>query len=222
MLTIVPTPIGNLSDITLRALEVLRSADLILCEDTRITRKLLDRHEITTPLSPYHQFNEHKKVNKILGDLRAGSRIALVSDAGTPGISDPGYLLVRTCIEHDIKLECLPGPTALIPAVVLSGLPIHRFYFEGFLPAKKGRNTRLEYLSSLEDTFVLYESPHRVIKTLGQLSDHCGPDRPASLVRELSKRFEECLRGSLHEIHQILSDRAKVKGEFVLVVAGRD
>jgi 16S rRNA (cytidine1402-2'-O)-methyltransferase len=222
MLYLVPTPIGNLEDITLRALRVLKEARLILAEDTRTTRKLLDHYGIDTPMRSFHAHNEHALSGPLLDELRSGADMALVSDAGTPGISDPGFLLVRACVREGVPVECLPGATAFVPALVGSGLPCDAFCFEGFLPHKKGRQTRLKYLAALETTFVLYESPHRLVRCLEELSAHCGADRRASVSRELTKRFEETRRGTLAELQAEFAERPEVKGEIVVVVAGRD
>lgn len=214
-----PTPIGNLSDITLRAIEVLRNAELILAEDTRTTIKLLKHYEISTPMRSYHMHNEHKALPKIIADLSSGSCIALVSDAGSPGISDPGFLLVRACVEAKILVHALPGATALIPALTLSGLPSERFVFEGFLPQKKGRQTRLKELIDEQRTMVFYESPHRLLKTLTQLANFLGEDRNASVSRELSKKFEETVRGTLVTLITHFTQNPP-KGEFVIVIEG--
>ncbi len=222
MLYIVPTPIGNLEDITLRALRILKESDLILAEDTRTTRRLLDHYEISTPLKAFHAFNEHQVVTYFADMIAAGKQVALVSDAGTPGISDPGFLIVRACAERQVPLSCLPGPSAVIPALVMSGLPCDRFHFEGFLPHKKGRQTRLQYLSGLSHTFVLYESPYRLIKTLEQLESICGSTRKACVAREISKIHESADRGTLAELKSLYAAKASVKGEIVLVVAGED
>jgi 16S rRNA (cytidine1402-2'-O)-methyltransferase len=219
-LYIVPTPIGNLEDITLRALNVLKSVDFILAEDTRTSGNLLKHYQISKPLVAYHQHNEHRVYEKITERIVAGETAALVSDAGTPAISDPGFLLVRECLKNDIQVECLPGATALLPALVNSGLPADRFLFEGFLPHKKGRKTKLEYLSGVPYTVILYESPHRLMKTLEQLATHFGADRQVAVSRELTKVFEETVRGSLSEITAHFSNNI-VKGEFVVVVAGK-
>ncbi len=221
MLLIIPTPIGNLGDISVRATAQLGAVDFVLAEDTRVSRKLLDHLGITTRLRPYHAKNEHRTTKGIVSELQQGATAALISDAGTPGISDPGYLLVRACIDAGIDLECLPGATAFVPALILSGLPSHRFFFEGFLPHKKGRQTRLAYLASLEDTFILYESPHRIHRCLKELSAVCGDGRPACLCRELTKMHEEIVRGSLPEIVSWAEGRTKIKGEIVVVVGGR-
>jgi len=221
MLYLVPTPIGNRDDITLRALEVLKSADLILAEDTRTSKKLLEMHGIQTPLSPFHAFNEHKVLEKYLLELDAGRSIALITDAGTPGISDPGFMLVRACHERSIPVTVLPGPTAFVPALVLSGIPAQHFYFEGFLPHKKGRQTRLKWLCELPDTFILYESPHRLIKCLQELAEYGGNDRFATVVREISKVHETAHRGTLAELITHFSQHTP-KGEIVIIVAGKE
>lgn len=221
MLYIVPTPIGNLKDITYRAVEVLREVSLILAEDTRTSKKILTEYQINTPLKSFHAHNEHAKLEEILELLQNGDDIALVSDAGTPGISDPGFLLSRACQENDIKITCLPGATALIPAIVASGLPCDKFHFEGFLPHKKGRQTRLKYLAELEQTFVLYESPHRLVKCLNQLISFCGEDRQACVCREISKMHEETNKNSLKELLNHYESKDKVKGEIVIVVGGK-
>ena len=219
-LWLVPTPIGNLGDITLRALETLRKVDLILAEDTRTTAKLLQHYDIEVPMRSYHMHNEHKSVPKLIDELRIGNSMALVSDAGSPGISDPGFLLVRACVEAGIPVNALPGATALIPAVTLSGLPSERFVFEGFLPQKKGRQTRLKALEAEQRTMVFYESPHRLVKTLSQLAKHLGEERNVSVSRELSKKFEETLRGTLASVvHHFME--TPPKGEFVIVVEGK-
>jgi 16S rRNA (cytidine1402-2'-O)-methyltransferase len=219
-LYLVPTPIGNLKDITFRALEILGSADLILAEDTRQTRKLLSHYNISTPLQSHHMFNEHKSVESVCSKILAGQTIALVSDAGTPGISDPGFLLVRTCLEHEIPVETLPGPTALIPALVNSGLPCDRFCFEGFLPPKKGRNKRLTNLTDETRTMVFYESPYRLVKTLQEFAAHFGAEREACVSRELTKLYEENIRGSLSFLLEHYIQKPP-KGEIVIVVAGK-
>ena len=219
-LYIVPTPIGNLEDMTLRAIRILKEADLVLAEDTRKTLILLKHYGIENKLSSHHAFNEHKSVNAVIERLKGGSTIALVSDAGTPGISDPGFLLVRECLKENIMVECLPGPTALIPALVNSGLPCDRFVFEGFLPHKKGRQTRLLKLAEEESTLVFYESPHRLVKTLEQFSAFFGSGRLASVSRELTKIHEENARGTLEELASHFRDKV-VKGEIVIVVEGK-
>lgn len=218
-LWLVPTPIGNLADITLRALDVLRSADLILAEDTRTSGKLLKHYDISSPMRSYHMHNEHKAVSTITLELSQGKKIALISDAGSPGISDPGFLLVRSCLEQRIPVHALPGATALIPALTLSGLPSERFVFEGFLPQKKGRQTRLTALAEETRTLVFYESPHRIVKTLTQLADVFGKERKASASRELTKKFEETVRGSLASLKEHFTEHPP-KGEFVLIVEG--
>ncbi|MCK6616097.1 MAG: 16S rRNA (cytidine(1402)-2'-O)-methyltransferase [Cyclobacteriaceae bacterium] len=218
-LFIVPTPIGNLGDITLRALDVLKSVDLILAEDTRTSGKLLKHYLIDKPLQSFHNFNEHKVVGTLIKRLKDGERMALVSDAGTPGISDPGFLIVREALKADIKIECLPGATAFVPALIKSGLPTDRFVFEGFLPHKKGRQTALKKLATEERTMIFYESPHRLIKTLEQFITTFGADRPASVSRELTKYYEETVNGTLQEIFNHFVG-AEVKGELVIVVAG--
>lgn len=219
-LFLVPTPIGNLKDITLRALEILGSVDLILAEDTRQTKKLLSHYNINTPLQSHHMFNEHKSAESICSKILSGTTVALVSDAGTPGISDPGFLLVRTCLEKEIPVESLPGPTALIPALVNSGLPSDRFCFEGFLPPKKGRNKRMTALVAESRTMVFYESPYRLIKTLDELAIHFGPDRIACVSRELSKIYEENIRGTLSFLSEYYTNKPP-KGEIVIVVGGK-
>jgi 16S rRNA (cytidine1402-2'-O)-methyltransferase len=219
-LYLVPTPIGNIRDITLRALDVLKEVGLILAEDTRKTGILLKHYEISAKMSPHHQFNEHKTVKGIAERIGNGENVALVTDAGTPGISDPGFLLVRECIRNGIEVECLPGATAFVPALVNSGLPCDRFLFEGFLPVKKGRKTRLEYLSEADCTIVLYESTHRILKALEELAVYFGPDRPASVSRELTKVFEENIRGTLPELVQYYKEHP-VKGEFVIIIGGK-
>lgn len=219
MLYIVPTPIGNLEDITLRALRILQEVQLILAEDTRTSKQLLKKFEIETPLRSYHIHNEHKVLKSILEDLKSGTIMALVSDAGTPAISDPGYLLVRECIREGIEVNCLPGATALIPALVNSGYSSDRFHYEGFLPHKKGRQTRLKYLAELESTIVLYESPHRLVKSMTQMVEYFGADRQAAVSRELSKIHEENKRGTLKELIDHFSNK-KVKGEIVIVLEG--
>ena len=218
-LTLVPTPVGNLGDITLRAIEVLKTVDMILAEDTRKSGILLNHLNISKPLASHHKFNEHRSIEALIGKLKGGVTMALISDAGTPGISDPGFLLVRACIEAGITVEVLPGPTAFIPALVSSGIPCDRFVFEGFLPPKKGRQTRLTELSGEKRTIVLYESPHRLVKTLEQLALHFGSERKASVSRELSKLHEETIRGTLGELLQHFTQQP-VKGELVLVIAG--
>lgn len=220
-LYLVPTPIGNLDDITLRSLKVLQSVDAILAEDTRTTGQLLKHLGIQKPLMAHHSHNEHASAGGVVKMMQSGKTLALVSDAGTPGISDPGFLLVRECLKNGLDVECLPGATAFVPALVNSGLPTDRFTFEGFLPQKKGRQTRIKSLVEEERTMVFYESPHRIVKTLEQLAEAFGPERPASISRELTKVFEETVRGTLTELIQHYTQHAdRVKGEFVLIVAG--
>jgi 16S rRNA (cytidine1402-2'-O)-methyltransferase len=219
MLYVIPTPIGNLQDITLRALELLKSVDLILAEDTRTSAKLLHHYQITRPLSSYHQHNEHQIVQHLVNQLIDGKSMALISDAGTPAISDPGFLLVRECIKSNVRVECLPGPTAFVPALVNSGLPANSFCFEGFLPLKKGRQTMFRKLSSEERTMIFYESPMRLVKTLADFIEYFGPGRLCSVSRELSKIYEENVRGTLQEVHDHFGKKT-VKGEIVIVVAG--
>jgi 16S rRNA (cytidine1402-2'-O)-methyltransferase len=219
-LYLVPTPIGNLSDITLRALEVLRSADVILAEDTRTSGILLRHYEIARPLQSFHNFNEHKIVSSLVERMRGGEVMALISDAGTPGISDPGFLIARACLQAGLLIECLPGPTAFVPALIKSGLAADRFSFEGFLPQKKGRHTLLKKLAEEERTMIFYESPHRLLKTLEQFSETFGPDRKASVSRELTKRFEETVTGSILEVSEHFKAK-DIKGEIVVVVEGK-
>jgi 16S rRNA (cytidine1402-2'-O)-methyltransferase len=219
MLYVIPTPIGNLQDITLRVLELLKTVDLILAEDTRTTSKLLNHYQITKQLTAYHQHNEHQVVQHLVQQMLHGKKMALVSDAGTPAISDPGFLLVRECIKEGVRVECLPGPTAFVPALVNSGLPANRFCFEGFLPLKKGRQTMFKKLATEERTMIFYESPVRLVKTLAEFITWFGPDRACSVSRELSKMFEENERGSLQQVHDHFKAKV-VKGEIVIVVAG--
>jgi len=216
---IVPTPIGNLDDITLRAINVLKDVDLILCEDTRRSKKLLVHYEIETPLRSHHKFNEHQEVDIIIEKIKSGTKVALISDAGTPGISDPGYLIVRTCIQNKIEIDCLPGPTAFVPALINSGIPSDKFIFEGFLPVKKGRKTRLEILSKEERTMVFYESPHKILKTLNDFLIHFGSNRKVSISRELTKIYEETIRGTIHSVLESLTEKS-IKGEIVVIVEG--
>ena len=220
MLYLVPTPIGNLKDITLRALEVLKEVDVILAEDTRNTSRLLNHYQIQKPLSPYHQLNEHKIVQHLIDQLATGKKMAVVTDAGTPGISDPAFLLVRECIRNSIRIETLPGATAFVPALVNSGLPTNRFVFEGFIPVKKGRHTLLTGLSTEERTIILYESPMRLLKTLEDLIKYFGEERKCCVSREISKMFEENARGSLAEVSEHFKKKT-VKGEIVIVIEGK-
>ncbi len=220
-LYLVPTPIGNLDDITLRAIKILQSVDAILAEDTRTSGVLLRHLNIKKPLHSYHIFNEHQTVQRVVDQLKSGKTLALISDAGTPGISDPGFLLVRACIQNEVPVACLPGPTAFVPALVNSGLATDRFTFEGFLPPKKGRQTRLSELADEERTMVFYESPHRLLKTLGQFADLFGPHRPASVSRELTKLFEENRRGPLSELIAYFTQKT-IKGELVVCVQGKE
>ena len=219
-LTLVPTPIGNLEDITLRAIRVLGEADLVLAEDTRVSGRLLQHLGLKKPLLSYHLHNEHQQVPRLLERLVNGEKMALVSDAGTPGISDPGFLLVRECLARGLAVECLPGPTALVPALLKSGFGAERFTFEGFLPVKKGRQTRLHELAPEPRTMIFYESPHRLVKTLTQLAEVFGAQRPASVSRELTKLFEETVTGTLASLAVDFGARVAIKGEIVLVVAG--
>jgi 16S rRNA (cytidine1402-2'-O)-methyltransferase len=221
MLYLVPTPIGNLQDITLRALEVLKQADLILAEDTRTSSKLLNHYQITRPLTTYHQHNEHQVLQHLINQLREGKNMAMISDAGTPGISDAAFLLVRECIKQGIKVECLPGATAFVPALVNSGLPMTRFVFEGFLPPKKGRQTMLKRLAEEDRTIIIYESPHRLLKTLQEFVQYFGADRLCSVSRELTKLFEENAHGTLQELVEHFQKK-DVKGEIVIVIAGKE
>lgn len=219
MLYIVPTPIGNLADFTFRAVEILKSVDVILAEDTRTSSVLLNHYGISKPLTPYHQHNEHKVATHLVQQLCAGTTMALLTDAGTPGISDPAYLLVKACIESCVEIHCLPGATAFVPALVNSGLPTDRFCFEGFLPLKKGRHTLLTKLATEERTMIFYESPMRLVKTLKSFIEYWGADRKCCVCRELTKYFEENKRGTLQEVHDHFAAKT-VKGEIVIVVAG--
>lgn len=221
MLYLVPTPIGNLKDITLRALEVLKEVDLILAEDTRTSSHLLNHYQITKPITPYHQHNEHKVLQHLVDQLSQGKKMALVTDAGTPGISDPAFLLVRECVKAGIKIESLPGATAFVPALVNSGIPCNRFCFEGFLPLKKGRQRLLKQLAEEERTLIFYESPQRLEKTLEEFIGYFGAERKCSVSRELTKMFEENARGTLAEVLDHFKGKA-VKGEIVIVVEGKD
>jgi len=220
MLYLVPSPIGNLKDITLRALEVLKEADLVLAEDTRTSSHLLTHYEINKPLSPYHQHNEHKVLQHLVSQLAEGKKMALITDAGTPGISDPAFLLVRECIKAGIKVECLPGATAFVPALINSGIPTNRFCFEGFLPLKKGRQTLLKQLAEEERTMIFYESPVRLLKTLEEFITYFGADRLSCVSRELTKLFEENKRGTLKEVSDHFKEKS-IRGEIVIVVAGK-
>ncbi len=219
-LYLVPTPIGNLSDITLRALEVLKSADLILAEDTRTSGHLLKHYGIGKPMQSFHNFNEHKVLNSLIERMRKGEILALITDAGTPGISDPGFLIARACLQAGLLMECLPGPTAFVPALIKSGLAADRFVFEGFLPQKKGRQTLLKELAEEERTMIFYESPHRLLKTLRQFGEYFGTDRRISVSRELTKMFEETINGSVQEVLEHFEDK-EIRGEIVIVVDGK-
>ncbi len=221
MLFIVPTPIGNLADITFRAIEVLKSVDLILAEDTRTSSVLLQHYQVQKPITPYHQHNEHKIIQHLADQLQGGKTMALLTDAGTPGISDPAFLLVRECVKHNIKVECLPGATAFVPALVNSGLPMNSFCFEGFLPLKKGRQTFLKRMAEEARTMVFYESPMRLVKTLNDFITYFGDQRQCCVSRELTKKFEENKRGSLQEVHDHFNAKP-VKGEIVIVVGGKN
>jgi 16S rRNA (cytidine1402-2'-O)-methyltransferase len=221
LLYLVPTPLGNLKDITLRALEVLKDVDLILCEDTRTSSKLLQHYQISKPLSAYHQHNEHKVFAHLVEQLLTGKKMALITDAGTPGISDPAFLLVRACIQANVKIETLPGATAFVPALVNSGIPSNRFVFEGFLPLKKGRQTLLKKLAEEERTIIFYESPVRLLKTLEELINYVGSDRYACVSREITKLYEEHARGSLAELVTHFKQKS-VKGEIVVVMSGKE
>ncbi|OYU97321.1 MAG: 16S rRNA (cytidine(1402)-2'-O)-methyltransferase [Bacteroidetes bacterium B1(2017)] len=219
-LILIPTPIGNLEDITLRGLRMLKEVDAILAEDTRQTGKLLNHYQISKPLWSYHAHNEHKQVAHLIEELQSGKQLALVSDAGTPAISDPGFLLVRECLKAGVAVECLPGATAFVPALVKSGLPSDAFTFLGFLPEKKGRQTAFKQISLLEQTMIFYESPHRLLKTLTQMAEYLGSDRQASVSRELTKIYEETVNGPIHELITYYTTHP-IKGEFVLVVEGK-
>ena len=220
MLILVPTPIGNLEDVTMRALRVLREASVVACEDTRTTGFLFQHYGIDTPRTSFHIHNEHQKAAHLVARMQAGETVALVSDAGTPGVSDPGFLLVRAAVEAGVRVEALPGATAFVPALVASGLPCDRFVYEGFLPHKKGRQTRLAALGGESRTVVLYESPHRLAKLLAQLAEVCGAERPAAVARELTKLHEEVRRGTLGELHAWYAAQPKVRGEIAVVVGG--
>jgi 16S rRNA (cytidine1402-2'-O)-methyltransferase len=222
VLYLVPTPIGNLEDITYRAVRTLREVDLIACEDTRTSGVLLDHYDIDTPTTAYHEHNEHDKTPHLVKRMRAGHDIAVISDAGAPGISDPGFYIARACWDADVEVQALPGPTALIPALTASALPSDRFVFEGFLPKKKGRQTRLQTLASEPRTLVIYESPYRLVRTLDDLIEHLGADRQAAVARELTKKFEEIERGPLPEVREYFAETENLKGECVIVVHGVD
>ena len=218
-LILIPTPIGNLGDITQRAVECIKTVDILLCEDTRRSLKLLNHLKIKKPLKSYHKFNEHSTVEKVINEIQSGLIVGLISDAGTPSISDPGYLIVKMCIDNNIEVECLPGPTALIPALAVSGLPSERFVFEGFLTVKKGRKTRLEELSNEKRTMIFYESPYKLYKTLQDFSNSFGTDREISISKELTKIFESTTRGRIKDLMPEYENK-KLKGEFVIVVKG--
>ena len=220
-LYLIPSPIGNLGDITYRAVEILNKVDVVLCEDTRTSSVLMRHYNIQKPLTPYHQHNEHKVLPHLIEQLAAGKSFALITDAGTPGISDPGFLLVRECVRHNIPVECLPGATAFVPALVQSGIPSNRFVFEGFLPLKKGRQTMLKTLAEEERTIILYESPHRLVKTLHEMATYFGADRQAAVCRELTKMFEETNRNTLAALAAHY-EKHSPKGEIVIVVEGKD
>jgi len=219
MLYVVPTPIGNLKDISQQCLDILAEVEFILAEDTRTSGKLLKHYQISTPARSYHIHNEHKIVDDLVEQAKIKD-IALISDAGTPGISDPGFLIIRACIAEGVEVMTIPGPTAFVPALVSSGLPMDKFYFEGFLPTKKGRQTRLKYLAQLDCTFILYESPHRIPRCIKELMEYCGEQRQASVAREISKLHEEHIRGTLEEIAQKLDEKSSIKGEIVVCVHG--
>jgi 16S rRNA (cytidine1402-2'-O)-methyltransferase len=221
MLYVIPTPIGNLQDMTFRAVELLKQVDVILAEDTRNSARLLNHYQVHTPMTPYHQHNEHKITDRLVGQLQAGRKMAIITDAGTPGISDPAFLLVRACIKAGVKVECLPGATAFVPALVNSGIPSNRFVFEGFLPPKKGRQTLLKQLAEEERTMIFYESPVRLVKTLEELMTYFGAGRPCCVSRELTKMFEENARGTLEEVCAHFKQK-DVKGEIVIVIGGKE
>ncbi|MBR4846506.1 MAG: 16S rRNA (cytidine(1402)-2'-O)-methyltransferase [Bacteroidaceae bacterium] len=220
-LYVVPTPVGNMEDMTFRAIRILKEADLILAEDTRTSAKLLHHYEIKVPMQSHHKFNEHQMVESVVNRIKGGATIALISDAGTPGISDPGFLVVRECVRAGIEVQCLPGATAFVPALVSSSLPCERFCFEGFLPQKKGRMTRLQTLQTEERTMIFYESPYRVVKTLTQFIEFYGPERQVAVCREISKIHEECVRGTLSEVVDHFT-KCEPRGEFVILLAGCD
>ena len=221
MLYLVPTPIGNLKDASPRSIEILQEVDLILAEDTRNTGKLLKLLGIENKMMAFHAHNEHHKVDAVISMLSSESDIAMVTDAGTPAISDPGYLLVKKCHEQSIKISCLPGPTAFVPALAASGIPSDKFFFEGFLPQKKGRKTRWEYLKDLDHTFIIYESPYRVIKCLNEIMEHCGNNRILCVAREISKLHEEIINGNAEDVLEIFQNKASIRGEFVIIVSGK-
>lgn len=221
MLYVVPTPIGNLQDMTFRAVETLQSVDIILAEDTRTSGRLLKHYAIETPMESFHAHNEHKKVDYYTSLLTSGTDMAIITDAGMPGISDPGFLLIRSCVEQGVKVTCLPGANAFLPALVASGIPSDKFFFEGFLPHKKGRQTRLKILADLPYTFILYESPYRLLKCLEQLQEHCGGDRVASVAREISKLHEEFITDTLDNLIDNFKSRDSIKGEIVITVSGK-
>lgn len=218
---LIPTPIGNLEDMTFRSVRILKEVDLIACEDTRTSGVLLSHYGIETPTTSYHDHNEHKKAPRLVERMQAGQQVALITDAGSPGISDPGFYLTRECVRSDIPVEALPGATAFVPALTLSALPSDRFVFEGFLPPKKGRATRIRELAEDPRTVIFYESPYRLVKTLGQLQDDFGAERPAVVARELTKKYEEVKRGTLASLEAYYGEQSKVRGEIVLVVGGR-
>jgi len=219
-LYVIPTPIGNLDDITLRAIRYLKEVSLVLAEDTRTSKRLFSHFDIETPITSFHMHNEHRVLNKFIDIIKSGKKIALISDAGTPGISDPGFLLVRKCIDKEIDVECLPGPTAFVPALINSGIPSDKFVFEGFLPLKKGRKSRLEFLSNEKRTIIFYESPHRIVKTLSQICQNFGESRKLSISREISKIYEENIRGTAKELLTYFENK-KPKGEIVIIVEGK-
>jgi len=219
-LYVIPTPIGNLDDITLRAIRYLKEVSLVLAEDTRTSKRLFSHFDIETPITSFHMHNEHRVLNKFINIIKSGQKIALISDAGTPGISDPGFLLVRKCIDKEIDVECLPGPTAFVPALINSGIPSDKFVFEGFLPLKKGRKSRLEFLSNEKRTIIFYESPHRIVKTLSQICQNFGECRKLSISREISKIYEENIRGTAKELLTYFENK-KPKGEIVIIVEGK-
>lgn len=222
MLYLIPTPIGNLEDITYRAISVLKEVDLILAEDTRQSKKLTSHYMIDTAIQSYHAHNEHHKLEYYISQLKIGTRIALISDAGSPGISDPGFLLVRECRDNEIAVVPLPGPTAFVPAVTASGIPCDKFFFEGFLPQKKGRQTRLQYITALPTTVVLYESPYRLLKCLDQLKEHCGEERIVCVARELTKIHEDIKRGTVQELIEYYKSKPSIKGEIVIILSGKE